>query len=531
MYKIYSDSNLIYTPLVPDLKVVNPMIKLELNKVGESTFQVFPNHPSFDHLKKLKSIIKIYDDDYVIFRGRIINDIQGFYNEKNITCEGELAFLNDSIQRPYDFTGTPAELFTQFITTHNSQVENEKKFIVGDITVTDPNNYIARSNAAHSNTWEAINDKLIKTHGGYLWVRHEADGNYIDYLLDFSTLNPQAIEFGKNLLDFKRKTNGEDIATAIIPVGAVDEVTGQKISIESVNGGVDYVFNQEAVDTYGWIFKVVEFNDVTVPSNLLTKVNAYLVETINLLVSIDIDALDLPDQASYNIGSYIKVTTSPHGITGQNFLINKLSIDMTNPANNKLTLGTTYSSFIDESLNVKKENGELLEVIEIVTKDMQNYTDDQVGQASLSLINTISQTATATIETVGQKYYSKGETDKLISDTSSTLTHTMEGWTMSFDDLVLAVDDLTTGTSDEFIEIHKYIRFLNGDILLGEVGNQITLRIENDRISFLESNAEVAYFANRKLYVTDGEFLNSLKLGAFAFTPRSNGNLTFGKVN
>ena len=47
------------------------------------------------------------------------------------------------------------------------------------------------------------------------------------------------------------------------------------------------------------------------------------------------------------------------------------------------------------------------------------------------------------------------------------------------------------------------IRFVDGNIILGEDGNQITLKIQNDRISFLENGVEVAYFANRKLYVNE----------------------------
>jgi len=80
------------------------------------------------------------------------------------------------------------------------------------------------------------------------------------------------------------------------------------------------------------------------------------------------------------------------------------------------------------------------------------------------------------------------------------------------------------------MEIHKYIRFENGDIILGESGNELTLRIENDRISFLDGGAEVAYFSNKQLYVLDGHFIHSLRVGKFAFLPRENGNLSLVKV-
>ena len=59
--------------------------------------------------------------------------------------------------------------------------------------------------------------------------------------------------------------------------------------------------------------------------------------------------------------------------------------------------------------------------------------------------------------------------------------------------------------------------------------NTFDLKIENNKISFLDGNKELAYFKNQKFYVTDGEF-NSFRVGDYAFVPRVNGNLSFKKV-
>ena len=243
MYRVYCDNALLYNDQLEAYKIYDAEVELELNQIGHFNFAIYNNHPNFDRLKRLKSIIEVFQDDFLLFRGRILNDEQGFYNEKQVECEGELAFLVDSIQRPYDFQGTPGELFTKFITDHNAQVDAAHQFIVGNITVTDPNDYIARSDSEYPNTWDSIQKKLIETHGGYLWIRHEADGVYIDYLKELNFLSPQKIEFGKNLLDLKRETKGEDIATAIILLGAKEEGSESRLNITSVTNGVDFVYN------------------------------------------------------------------------------------------------------------------------------------------------------------------------------------------------------------------------------------------------------------------------------------------------
>lgn len=198
-----------------------------------------------------------------------------FTMKSKFLVKGRLAFLLDSVQRPYDFLSgdnytTVEKLFAFYINNHNSQVDEAHKFKVGNITVEDPNNYVVRSDSQYLTTWESINQKLINSYGGYLWVRHEADGNYIDYLADFDTVSSQTVEFGKNLLSLNKITKGEDIATAIIPLGAKlqDEEgndTEFRLTISDINEGVDYVYNEEAVNEYGWIFKTVIWDDVTVP--------------------------------------------------------------------------------------------------------------------------------------------------------------------------------------------------------------------------------------------------------------------------
>lgn len=528
MYQVYCDSWLLYNDQMEDYKIVNPKVELELNQLGKFDFSIYNNHPNFDKLKRLKSIIQVFQDDFLLFRGRILDDEQGFYNEKQVICEGELAFLIDSIQRPYDFNGSPAELFIFFINNHNAQVDAEHQFIVGNITVTDPNDYIARSDSEYLNTWESIHKKLIETHGGYLWVRHEADGIYIDYLAELNLLSPQKIEFGKNLLDLKRATKGQDIATAIIPLGAKEGESW--IDIKSVNNGVDYVYNQEAVDEYGWIYRKEVWDDVTEPGNLLTKGNAYLMEKIKMLYSIELDAADLAtvDKTveSFHLGTQVQVTTNPHSID-RLFLVSKLSILLLQPASNKLTLGDAYYTMTEQTVKgqIATENK-----LVGISSDLQERLQNGLTETETKLSAQIAATSESITATVMEEVYLKDDVDALVSSVNTQITQTAEDVEIRFNEFSQDIDAVAAGADAQFEEISKYIRFVDGNIILGEEGNTLTLRIENDRISFLDSGLEVAYLSNSKLYVTDGEFLNSLQLGNFAFIPRSNGNLSFKKL-
>ena len=281
MYRVYCDGLPIYNDKLEGLKIFSPSLDLELNKTGSFSFTLYPDHSYYGSIHKLKSIITVYQEDYLLFRGRVLDDEIGFYNERKVTCEGELAFLLDSIKRPYDFTGSVAEYLALLLDSHNAQVDETKRFTLGNVTVTDPNDYIVRSNIDYTDTWKEMNDKLLTLLGGFLSVRHADGVAYLDYLADFTLLSPQKIEFGKNLLDQKRIVKGADVATVVIPLGAKlkdaeGKDTDKRLTIETVNGGADFIEDASAISQYGTIVKTVIFDDVTIAENLKAKGQAYL---------------------------------------------------------------------------------------------------------------------------------------------------------------------------------------------------------------------------------------------------------------
>lgn len=358
MYKIYADDNLIYDSTLEEYKIVKGEVELEVGKSGSFTFSIYPDHYFYNRFVKLKTIIKVLKDGKIIFRGRILNDTVDFNNNKVLVCEGELAFLQDSIIRPFEFTGRPAELFAKFVNEHNAQVDEFKRFTLGVCTVTDPNDYINRSNGDYDTAYSNMTSRLIEDSlGGYFYITHNDvnDKPTINYVADFSTISGQTIEFGSNLIDYVKTENAEDTATALIPLGAVvddgdPDTQDPRLTITSVNAGKDYIYDEDAVALRGWIFKTEIWDDVTVPSVLKTKGIARLQEIINQNITLELSALDLHilDRSvdAFRVCDYIKVVSEPHGFNST-MLCTKQTIDLLNPANDKIVLGYTYTSFTE----------------------------------------------------------------------------------------------------------------------------------------------------------------------------------------
>lgn len=535
MYRVYCDGLPIYNDKLEGLKIFSPSLDLELNKTGSFSFTLYPDHPYYGSIQKLKSIITVYQEDYLLFRGRVLDDEIGFYNEREVTCEGELAFLLDSIKRPYDFTGSVAEYLALLLESHNAQVDETKRFTLGNVTVTDPNDYIVRSNIDYTDTWKEMNDKLLTLLGGFLSVRHADGVAYLDYLADFALLSPQKIEFGKNLLDQKRIIKGADVATVVIPLGAKlkdaeGKDTDKRLTIETVNGGADFIEDASAISQYGTIVKTVIFDDVTIAENLKAKGQAYLSSLVKLPESIELTAADLATVStafsSFHLGTYVDVVSKPHGLN-QKFLVRKLSIHLLDPAANKLTLGGVFEGLAASLKGLTDTQGKIInEISESVRK-----ASEAVYNVEQNLESSIRQSEENIKATVAESYYLKDETDALVSSVSTTIEQTKESVEIQFTQFNADLEAVANGADAEFEEIRKYIRFVDGSILLGQVGNELELKISNDRISFLQDDTEVAYFSDNKLYVTDGHFINALQIGDFAFIPRANGNLSFKRLD
>lgn len=130
---------------------------------------------------------------------------------------------------------------------------------------------------------------------------------------------------------------------------------------------------------------------------------------------------------------------------------------------------------------------------------------------------------------VSETYYSKDEMDTQLGQVSTALEQTKNSFEMQFNSFQTDLENLNDDNTAKFQQIFKYIRFEDGNIILGESGNELTLTIENDQIAFKQNGQVVAYFTNNKLYVTDGEFVHTLRIGSFIYSPRPDGSLDFKK--
>lgn len=539
MVQVYADDRVVYDTRLPDTALLGLKVSVLVNKAGTAEIVMPPDHLAYDYFTEYRTVVTIYRDSVLLFRGRALYATDDFYRRRTITCEGERGFLLDGIMRPYMYQDGPAAILADIIGLYNAQVEEFKRFVVGTVTASDPNNYIRLESSKAEQVADTL-DKLVERVGGYIVFGTNDEGqrtiNWYD-TLDYRSW--QVIEFGSNLLDFSRTGANTDMATVIVPYGAqvevVNEETGEttqkRVDITSVNEGLDFIQDYDAVHLRGVIARPVYWDDVTEPANLLAKAQQYLASSKMLISSLELSAVDLSvldhNIDSFRVGDRVQVRSKPHGVDDL-FTLMERDYDLLDPGKDKVILGKDLASLAGADVaGDKKSANELNKVEHNIRAEYQLNVAKAIESATQTLTSLIQQTSDSIKLEVSETYARGDDVESMISTSIQQLSDSI---TITFTELQQVVDENADAADQRFQEVYSWIRMEDGDIILGETGNELVLRIQNDRISFLDQGAEVAYISNKQLFITDANFLNSLQIGKFKWLPRENGNLSLVRV-
>lgn len=484
MYRIYADGKLIYDNHTPELSVSDATLELLQNDISTFQFTIYPNNPYINDIDRMVSRVTVYRDSTLMFAGLVCDDEVGFMNQRMIKCKSDMYYLTRTIVREYEFSGGVKEYFTKLIDEHNAH--SEFKFTVGNVTVTDPNDYITRSSSGLPTTWNELNDKCIKLLGGYVSLRYADGKTYIDYLADYETVSPQTIEFGKNLLEAKREASGLDIATVLIPLGASYEVTtdnssnddesssddsssddsadtsatdttteSKRVDITSVNDGKNYIENADGIARYGRIEKTNTWDDVHEPAILLRKAKAYLDDLIYHKMTITVSAVDLANISkidSFSMKQYIHVVSKPNGIDDI-YLPMKMSINILDASQNKIELSVATQTNEKSEISRTQSSGLVEQIITTenntknnINKTVEGYST-KINQQKDIISTEVARTKKEMIDYTDKSlndYYTKDETVSRISQEADRVNS-----------LISKVQSALVGTVNRLVELNR----------------------------------------------------------------------------
>lgn len=203
MYNVYADNTMINDPSASSDNALTGTITKAVNGIDSFSFRIYSNNAGWNKLECLKTHIHVADvitGDSDTFHGRILTISPTMESSgliyKDVQCEGELSYLQDSTQRyHYQFRTPLSYILDKMLDDHNDQVDDGKKIYLGQV--------ISASNSVtyewgYGKTWETLHDLLAQDGvGGEIRLRYENGNRYLDYTSEtFSGGSDTVIEAG-----------------------------------------------------------------------------------------------------------------------------------------------------------------------------------------------------------------------------------------------------------------------------------------------------------------------------------------------
>lgn len=401
-YKLLYDKQILFDIYSGDY-ITDAQLSMSVNAVSYFDFTISLTHSLYNIIAEHAGIVELYFDDAKLFSGEITKISVDLNGNKDITCAGALDYLSYTLVRPYSTIDGEADLlapssvdgyFNWLIEQHNKHcLDSRKRFFVGvnQGNLLDNNNYIYRASSTLPTTSSEIEDKILNSIGGYLYVRYKDDKNILDLYADTHEANTQIIDFGVNITDFVKTTSTDDQYTAVIATGYTPdppEDDPQKkmnpITLEGcVDGGTPYspsivkmgdvVYDVNAVARYGYKEYHVSNDDIKTYDGLLQYACKVLNKLLSPSLSVSVKAVDLSlymkDKYEHmQVGQAVRVRSKLHNID-EYLVVNSITLDMNNPENTEYQLGESYDTLTgQQSSHLRSLNSSIVSNLDSVAK-------------------------------------------------------------------------------------------------------------------------------------------------------------------
>ena len=332
MYKIKYNDAVICTPQFKEFAAIAGKLQEGLNAVSVFSFTLPPKHLYFDSIEGRNGLVKLYDDDNVLFIGDIVNRKENFDCTTEIECQDALGWLNDVVFVKPTFSGAIENYWAYLLGRYNQEASEWRKINIGTVTV--QGNISINHDTEFLTIFDLVSE-LTKLSGGYVSVRYEGEEIFLDYLVQSNTESDQSILFGTNLINLEDFVSEEQIFSRIYPRGK------DGLDISSVNDGLTYLTNGITESMFGIVAVTVDFNTESA-TELKALGQAYLEANGLASRTLTLTAFDLSlvdkNYTEIKVGNIIPVISPLHGINTK-MQVNAKTTDIVTPENSTFTLG------------------------------------------------------------------------------------------------------------------------------------------------------------------------------------------------
>ena len=427
MYRITimqkGDSKLLHTD-APDLpKIAAGRLKEYVGTVPTLNIRLLPDHPCYSELCERVTEIAVINaltnetefEGYLLSMPEKMTSAGKLY--KDLTFEGFLGYLNDSVQDFHNYTdqdAQPAQFLQALLEYHNATTEESKHIYLGMVNAGQGGS----KTTAYRSTLAEIKENLINRFGGELRVRRGADGRLLLDYLTAATNGSTAdtiVMLGHNLRSLSIESDTANIITRLMPLGAQLSDSGDSAERLTITGAVDpddghtytvpYIDDPEVIAKYGVIVGTAEFDDITVKENLVARGKQYLSENNRVKKHYAASVLDISGKGVIRCGDTYRFRNPLMGID-ENLRLLGRTVDILKPYTPDVEIG-------DKTAKITS-----------MTAKTQHMIDYELPNQLSQTVQTAQRIATQMIEAATTGYVVIRPNEILIMDTDDIETAT-----------------------------------------------------------------------------------------------------------
>ena len=396
MYRVYADGVLIHDDNAYNRvtnRLISPSLSLKDNSSGAFTATIPVGNVCYDSIRCFDTTIDVFrhnqnGSDTWIWSGRPLKISKDFYNQKKLTAEGVLSFLNDIVVPLGKLYRLDLPQYVRFLLDiYNMHVASNRRITAGGVSTISST---GKGTGFHDYEFDGDNvlsylSKALEDWGLHARIRRTGNSySSPGYVLDLVTdsqlpMSRQTVNFGKNLLDYTSDDDWSELVTAILPYGATIEEESSEGGEES---GVEYDENDSAQQSqqqeeddapkpkytifglqpsnpkfyadgaylvnrvmeniHGRIEQTVEWSDIKDPVELLALAEAYLNDYTYMTQKLTVKVIDLhyltgSNEIAFDFLSQINCFSSIHGLN-DTFIVKEMTIPFDNPENTSFTM-------------------------------------------------------------------------------------------------------------------------------------------------------------------------------------------------
>lgn len=515
-----------------------------INTIDTFSFSLLPSNAGFNSLYERKTFVRVYNTNKkrYEFQGRVLYTSPAMSDSgaitKDVVCESFLGFLCDSKQTYVDTRNwTVLELLNHIIDTHNSQLEDYKRIVIGEVTVTDKNDNLY-CGIQREDTLTTIKNKLIDTLGGEIRLRVVDDVLFLDYLTQIGSVKTTPIALSRNMKSITQETDPSAYITRLIPLGAKEQgedgtESEIRLDITTVNDGKNYIDDEQAIERFGLNVGYVEFDDVTSPAILLTKGKNWLANNNKLKVKYSITALDLSllglDIDDFDTHNYHPLENGLLGID-DTARINKKNIDICEEVKSTIEVGENFKTLSDIQQEQANKTNNAIASIGQIKNDY--VTNGKLTTTTAQLESLIQNTGESIVASVAGTYVTKEAEEELRQAVSAELKLLEDALNLKFTEANEEIKNVDGALQTKFEEVYKFFTFSENGLRIHSGDNEMALVLDNDIIAFYKNGIKFGEWDGVDFHTGNIiiELEEKAQFGNFAFVPRSDGSMSLLKV-